>query len=59
MNDRVIASARPSRVSEKKNRNAVAAIRTPRVRWAGSMSRVSVGRPCHHHTASANTVPKT
>jgi hypothetical protein len=29
MNERVVASARPSRVSEKKNRNAVAAIRTP------------------------------
>jgi hypothetical protein len=59
MNDRVIASAMPSRVRAKKNRKAVAAISVPRNTWAGSMSRVNLGRPCQHQTASANTVPNT
>jgi len=59
MNDRVIASAKPRRVREKKNKNAVAAIRMPRDKWAGTMSRVSRRRPCHHQIASANRLPKT
>ena len=52
-----IACASGSRVSEKKNRNAIAATTTPRTRWMRSVADAGQRPPVARHSGAAIANP--